>query len=75
MRSYFAENKPDAELIFGVDGDHNHYDPTDAPAGSAEKIEVLRKRVELGQPLWHPKDRVDFTGYTRSRPMRKDKGK
>ena len=26
---------------------------TDAPAGSADKIEVLRRRVELGQPLWH----------------------
>lgn len=36
--------------------------PTDAPAGSLEKIEVLRKRVELGQHLWHPDDRVDYSG-------------
>jgi hypothetical protein len=36
--------------------------PTDAPAGSAEKIEVLRKRVELGQHLWHPDDRFDYSG-------------
>ena len=30
--------------------------PTDALCGSAEKIEVLRARVELGQSLWHPSD-------------------
>lgn len=38
--------------------------PTDAPSGSREKIEVLRKRVELQQPLWHPKDRADYSGLT-----------
>lgn len=37
---------------------------TDAPAGSWEKIELLRQRVELGQPLWHPQDRVDYEGMT-----------
>lgn len=36
--------------------------PTDAPAGSPEKIEVLRRRVELGQPLWHNDDRNDYVG-------------
>jgi len=36
--------------------------PTDAPSGSSEKVEVLRKRVELGQPLWHEHDRVDYSG-------------
>lgn len=36
--------------------------PTDAPAGSAEKIEILRRRVQLGQHLWHPDDRVDYSG-------------
>jgi hypothetical protein len=44
--------------------DRNEFEPTDAPAGSPEKIEVLRQRVELGLPLWHAKDRVDFTGLT-----------
>jgi hypothetical protein len=24
----------------------------------------LRKRVELGQPLWHRDDRVDYAGLT-----------
>ena len=36
---------------------------TDAPAGSADK-QVLRRRVELGQPLWHTTDRVDYSGLT-----------
>jgi hypothetical protein len=37
---------------------------TDAPAGSLEKIEILRRRVELGLPLWHEKDRSDYSGLT-----------
>lgn len=36
--------------------------PTDAPPGTAEKIDVLRQRVELGQPLWHDEDRTDYVG-------------
>jgi hypothetical protein len=36
--------------------------PTDAPAGSPEKIDILTNRVELGQPLWHQDDRVDYEG-------------
>lgn len=38
--------------------------PTDAPAGSQEKIELLRKRLEEGLPIWHPEDRVDYDGLT-----------
>jgi hypothetical protein len=30
--------------------------PTNAPAGSKEKVEVLRKRVEKNEQLWHPND-------------------
>ncbi len=37
---------------------------TDAPAGSDEKIEILRRRVEMGHPLWHDNDRVDYSGLT-----------
>ncbi len=33
--------------------------PTDAPPGSSEKVEVLRRRVENGQKLWHPDDRTE----------------
>lgn len=36
------------------------FDATDAPAGSPEKIEILRKRIELGLPLWHESDRYDY---------------
>ena len=44
--------------------DSGEFEPTDAPAGSQEKIETLRKRVELGLPLWHGSDRVDYSGLT-----------
>jgi hypothetical protein len=37
---------------------------TDAPAGSDEKIDVLRRRVEMGMPLWHGEDRRDYSGLT-----------
>lgn len=40
------------------------FNPTDAPAGSAEKLAILAKRVEQGQPLWHPEDRFDYSGLT-----------
>ena len=59
----------DAIVKYGHDEDFNPeatacFEPTDAPAGSEAKIEVLRRRVEMGQPLWHEKDRCDFTGLT-----------
>ena len=44
------------------------FHPTEAPPGSLEKVEVLRKRVEAGQPLWHAHDRVDFSGLTCGNP-------
>lgn len=34
--------------------------PTTAKPGSFEKIEVLRKRASLKQPLWHPDDPKDY---------------
>ncbi len=37
---------------------------TDAPAGSRAKIDILAERVLLGQPLWHPSDRSDYSGLT-----------
>jgi hypothetical protein len=33
--------------------------PTSAPPGSPEKVEVLRERLGLGQPLFHPDDSVE----------------
>jgi hypothetical protein len=52
-----------------VNGSDDGYDPrvtsefrpTNAPAGSPEKIEELRRRVERGWPLWHALDRTDFS--------------
>ncbi len=38
--------------------------PTDAPAGSAAKVQVLADRVRKGLPLWHPEDRVTYLGLT-----------
>ena len=63
------KNVFDAILKYGHDEDFdpsedNGFDATDAPAGSAEKIEILRSRVESGQPLWHDSDRVDYSGLT-----------
>ena len=37
---------------------------TMAPAGSDEKIQILRRRLEQGVPLWHPDDRNDYSGLT-----------
>lgn len=64
-----CKNVFEAILRYGHDEDFvpqdwNDFQATDAPAGSSEKIEVLRKRVELGQPLWHGSDRVDYSGLT-----------
>jgi hypothetical protein len=58
-----------AILKYGHDEDFvpqetEEFEPTDAPAGSMAKIETLRKRVELGLPLWHDSDRVDYSGLT-----------
>ena len=47
-----------------VPNEDNEFIPTDAPAGSEEKIEVLRRRVEHGMPLWHSDDRRDYSGLT-----------
>ncbi len=40
------------------------FNATDAPAGSRMKIEILAERVLRGQPLWHPRDRSDYSGLT-----------
>lgn len=45
--------------------------PTDLAAGTRDKIELLRHRVEMGTPLWHELDRSDYedlVGVIRPRP-------
>ena len=61
-----VHNVFDAILKYGHDEDFrpessDEFCPTDAPAGSQSKIELLRNRVESGQPLWHDKDRSDYS--------------
>ena len=64
-----VSNVFEAILKYGHDEDFapaesDGFSPTDAPAGSMEKIEILRQRVELGLPLWHNSDRIDYSGLT-----------
>lgn len=64
-----VRNVFDAILKYGHDEDFapeadGNFSATDAPAGSPEKIEILRRRVELGLPLWHEEDRFDYSGLT-----------
>ena len=59
----------EAILKYGHDEDFapnegEDFSSTAAPAGSQEKIEILRRRVEMGQPLWHQEDRADYSGLT-----------
>jgi hypothetical protein len=54
---------------FGHDEDFapcvtDDFSPTEAPAGSPEKLAELARRVQLGLPLWHPMDRHDYSGLT-----------
>lgn len=64
-----CKNVFEAILKYGHDEDYipapaDNFEATDAPAGSPEKIEILRKRIELGLPLWHDSDRFDYSGLT-----------
>lgn len=65
-----CKNVFEAILKYGHDEDwlpdnaQPHFECTDAPAGSPEKIEILRRRIELGLPLWHDNDRFDYNGLT-----------
>ena len=63
------ENVFEAILKYGHDEDFvprvdDSFQPTAAPAGSAEKLEILAERVRQGQPLWHEEDRFDYSGLT-----------
>lgn len=68
MRNVF-----DAITEFGHDEDFTpmeteEFVPTEAPAGSRAKVEVLAERVRKGLPLWHPLDRSDYSGLTGAIP-------
>jgi hypothetical protein len=62
-----TRNVFEAILQYGHDEDFapnatDEFEPTDAPAGSAEKIAVLAERIARGLPLWHDHDRCDYSG-------------
>lgn len=65
-----VSNVFEAILKYGHDEDFapaesaDDFEATDAPAGSELKIEILRRRVEQGVPLWHQEDRGDYSGLT-----------
>jgi hypothetical protein len=40
----------------------DEFEPTDLAAGSWEKIDLLRRQVEMGVPMWHDADRSDYDG-------------
>ncbi len=64
MRNVF-----EAILKYGHDEDFvpdaaGDFVPTEAPAGSRKKLDILAERVQQGVPLWHPDDRPDYSGLT-----------
>jgi hypothetical protein len=38
------------------------FDSTIALPGSDEKLAVLARRLQMGEPLWHPQDRLSVGG-------------
>ena len=64
-----VRNVFEAIIKYGHDEDFapensEDFRPTEAPAGSRDKIDILRQRVEKGLPLWHESDRADYSGLT-----------
>jgi hypothetical protein len=62
-----SRNVFEAILHYGHDEDFRpdpsgDFRPTDAPAGSRAKINVLAERIARGDPLWHEQDRTDYSG-------------
>ncbi len=51
--------------------EHIELEPTSAPPGSSQKIEILRQRAEAGQPLFHPDDNQALTGLVPRIPVYK----
>ncbi len=63
--SSHAQNVFEAILRYGHDEDfqpetRGNWRPTSAVAGTTQKLEVLRNRLELGVPLFHPNDNQEY---------------
>jgi hypothetical protein len=72
---HVAKNIYEAVLMWGPDVDftpdaQTWYEATDAAPGSDEKIAVIKRRAELGLPLWHDQDRTDFNGWKKPLPAK-----
>ena len=50
---------------FETSTNHSNFFPTAALPGSDEKVEVLKRRVNRGLPLWHDQDRRSFNDFDR----------
>lgn len=62
MKDFGPENHSEYILRFGVheiesDVANAMFEPTEAMPGSPEKIAVMARRFELGQPIFHNHDR------------------
>lgn len=62
----------EAILTYGHDEDfqpsaNESFRPTSCIPGSQGKVDVLHERVARGFPLWHPEDRIDFSGICGSK--------
>lgn len=49
--------------------------PTEACPGSIDKVEVLKKRIQNGEPLWHEQDKYDYEGVEHSKVRVQQTGK
>lgn len=56
LRGHIGSGESDDALNFEPTTESRHWVPTMAPPGSHEKKAVLRRRLTLGLPLWHPED-------------------
>lgn len=68
---YITENRDCEEYEPDPDGEPK---PTEAPPGTQEKIDILRKRMENGEPLWHENDRTDYSGLRSWKPAARNGG-
>ena len=62
MRNVFEVIRDEGDDTNFVPVEGDDFIATDAPAGSQQKIDDLRRRLEQGVPLWHEEDRKDYRG-------------
>lgn len=75
-KKYRHRNKSVMDVLREVGHDENFdpqpsagWVPTGTLIGSPERVEVYARRVELGQPLWHPFDATGAVHVAESRGL------